>query len=209
MKPLSLIFISILFFTSCTHSQTNDNFQKKLIGSCEGCEAVFEYGDQELKNNITLPGFNDGELKIKISGTIYRPDGATPAEDVILYIYHTDKDGIYANKYHKKNWERRHGYLRGWIKTGADGRYTFNTIKPGIYPNRAAPAHIHATILEPAGKYYWIEDYYFSGDTLLTERELNPAAPRGGTNGVLELKKEGNLWVAEKNIILGKHVNGY
>ncbi|MEO1260480.1 MAG: intradiol ring-cleavage dioxygenase [Bacteroidota bacterium] len=209
MKIYSVLLFFIATGVSCTHSQTDEIQNVQLIGGpCEGCEAIFEYGDRLLKNTATLPGYDEAAQKLKISGTIYQPGGKLPAKDVVLYIYHTDQNGIYANKYNRKNWERRHGYRRGWIKTDDDGRYTFFTSKPGIYPNRAVAAHIHPTLLEPNGNYYYVEDYYFSDDSLLTEKELNPVAPRGGTPGVLSLKKDGEVYVAERDFILGKNVGG-
>ncbi len=181
--------------------------QGTLIGNCEGCEAVFEYGDRVLSNTDTLPGFHQHEPKIKISGTIYEHDGKTPAEGVILYVYHTNRDGEYAKRGNEKGWARSHGYIRTWLKTGEDGTYTFYTFKPGSYSGN--PAHIHPIILEPNGKYYWLGSYLFEGDPNLTSSQRNQQNPRGGHNGILELKKEGNLLVGKRDIILGKNMSGY
>lgn len=183
--------------------------QPKLIGSCEGCEAIFEYGQKELSAVDTLPGFHDPGMKIKISGTVYQNDGITPAPGVILYVYHTNQEGLYENKYNATNWERRHGYIRGWMKTGNDGRYIFYTLKPKAYPSRSEPAHIHLTLQEPDGKYYWLGSYYFAGDPLLSEEERSPDAPRGASPGILHLKNNGALWTGERDIVLGKNIPGY
>ncbi|NER11446.1 protocatechuate 3,4-dioxygenase beta subunit [Muriicola jejuensis] len=182
----------------------------RLVGGpCEGCEAVFEYGDRRLTPVDTLPDFHSGGQQIKVTGTIYRADGKTPAPDVVLYVYHTDGSGLYSKRGDEKGWGRRHGYNRGWIKTDQKGRYTFFTIKPGTYPDGTEPAHIHPTILEPDGKYYWLESYYFEGDPLLTEKETHPPSPRGGSNGILRLSMKGNLWVGERDFILGKNMPDY
>lgn len=181
--------------------------QGTLIGTCEGCEAVFEYGERELTATDTLPGFHENEPKIKISGTIYEPDGKTPAEGVILYVYHTNREGKYATRGDETGWARRHGYIRTWLKTGADGRYTFYTYKPGSYSRN--PAHIHPTILEPNGKYYWLGSYLFEDDPNLSRRQLDQQNPRGGSNGILKLQKEGDLLVGKRDIILGRNVEGY
>ncbi|MCB0680529.1 MAG: intradiol ring-cleavage dioxygenase, partial [Saprospiraceae bacterium] len=77
------------------------------------------------------------------------------------------------------------------------------------YPDRSTPAHIHPVILEPDGKYYWLGAYHFSDDPLLTEKERNPDSPRGGSSGLLTLQKEGDLWVGERDFVLGRHVPGY
>ena len=205
-----LIFSGLFCFASCVNSQDEREsaVHHRLIGTCEGCEAVFEYGGKKLAAIDTLPDFNEPGTKIKITGTVYKPDGKTPARDVILYIYHTNGKGIYPKRGGEKGWAKRHGYIRGWVKTGNDGKYTFYTLKPGIYPDWSSPAHIHPLILEPDEKYYWLDEYNFEGDTLIGEREINPPAPRG-SNGLLKLHKEGSLWVGYRDIILGKNVTGY
>lgn len=206
--PIIIFLFTVLIFSS-GNSQNRKEDARLVGGSCEGCEAVFEYGNKELSPVDTLPDFNDEGQQIKVTGTIYQSDGKTPAEGVILYIYHTDQNGIYATKGGETGWGKRHGYIRGWIKTGKDGRYAFYTLKPGIYPNRSAPAHIHPVILEPNGKYYWLGSYHFEGDPLLTKKEISPKSPRGGSSGLLSLRKEENLWVGERDIILGKNVPDY
>jgi protocatechuate 3,4-dioxygenase beta subunit len=209
MRNFTFIFFFIGLLLTCANSQDQNESDTRLIGNCEGCEAVFEYGDRQLSPIDTLPDFKNEGQKIKVTGTIYRPDGKTPAEGVILYIYHTDQNGIYATRGGETGWAKRHGYIRGWVKTGKDGKYAFYTLKPGIYPNRSAPAHMHPIILEPDGKYYWLGSYHFEGDQLLTERETSPKSPRGGSSGLLSLKRERELWVGERDIILGKNVPGY
>ncbi len=210
MKALrnSIVILTLtVSFISCARSQNHSS--KRLVGGpCEGCEAVFEYGNKNLHSIDTLPGFNESEAKLKISGVIYKQDGKTPAKDVILYVYHTNKNGIYPKKENLSGWARRHGYIRGWMKTDQNGRYTFYTTMPGVYPSRTDPAHIHATILEPDGKYYYISDFLFAGDNLFSDNDINSTSPKGGL-GVLKLIREGNLDVAERDIILGLNVPNY
>lgn len=210
MTRVITILILMVFFASCSSPQEKEQGKYKLVGGpCEGCEAVFEYENKELFAVDTLPDFNDEGPKLKVTGTIYQPDGITPAKGVILYIYHTDQNGIYPKKGNETGWGRRHGYLRGWIKTDSEGKYTFYTLRPGVYPSRNAPAHIHATILEPDGKYYWIVDFLFDDDLLISESDRFRESPRGGNNGILYLQQDGNLWISERDIILGKNVPGY
>jgi protocatechuate 3,4-dioxygenase beta subunit len=204
-----ILFLALLLSSPAGSQQPKGNDVRLVGGPCEGCEAVFEYGDKHLTAMDTLPDFNDEGQKIKITGTIYQADGKTPAEGVILYIYHTDQNGIYATRGGETGWGKRHGHIQGWIKTGKDGRYAFYTLKPGIYSSRSASAHIHPIILEPDGKYYWLGSYHFEGDPLLTGKEVSPKSPRGGSSGLLSLRKEGNLWVGERDIVLGKNVPDY
>jgi len=209
LKLLLLLVLIALVSLSSIAQTWNQNNTTLVGGPCEGCEAIFEYGNRELANVDTLPDFNESRIKLKVTGTIYQSDGQTPAAGVILYVYQTDAHGIYATKGDETGWAKRHGYIRGWIKTGSDGKYTFYTLKPGPYPGRTAPAHIHPTILEPDGKYYWLGSYHFAGDKFLTEKEISPKSPRGGSIGLLDLYKEGNVWVGKRDFILGKNIANY
>lgn len=202
----AILFI-LLLFQAC---QAQPGESARLVGGpCEGCEAIFEYGNKTLSPVDTLVDFNEAGPKLKIIGTIYLPDGKTPAKNVILYIYHTNQNGIYPTHGDETGWARRHGYIRGWVKTDTDGTYTFYTLKPGAYPSRAEPAHIHIIILEPDGKYYWIGSYFLEDDPLLTDKQRSISSPRGGNAGVLKLREENNLLVGERNIVLGLNVPGY
>jgi len=203
------ILILILLFNAISIYSQNIFIPRLVGGPCEGCEAVFEFSDKVLFPSDTLPDFLDDGPKLKLTGIIYLKDGTTPAKDVILYIYHTNQDGVYPKNGDETGWANRHGYLRGWIKTGSDGRYTFYTLKPGTYPNRSAPAHIHPVILEPNGKYYWIEEFLFEGDPLLTSNDSEKRSPRGGDNFILTLNEENNLFVGERNIVLGMNIPDY
>jgi protocatechuate 3,4-dioxygenase, beta subunit len=200
---ITILSLSIVGY-SCAQTE---NYQ--LVGRCEGCEAIFEFGKKHLNAVDTLPGFLEAETKLKITGVIYKPDGITPAEGVILYVYQTNAEGVYPTHGDEKNWSRRHGYIRGWTKTDHAGRYTLYTLKPGTYPSRTDAAHIHPVILEPNGKYYWVDEYLFDDDPLLTSGQLSAEAPAGGTSGVMKLRREGKLWVGERDLILGKNVKGY
>lgn len=204
---MRFVVLCLTVVLTAVEAQIPQNAQ--LVGGrCEGCEAVFEYGSRTLSPVDTLPDFASAEPKVKITGTIYRPDGKTPADGVILYVYHTDRSGVYATKGDETGWARRHGYIRGWVKTGRDGRYTFYTFRPASYPNTTVSQHIHPTILESDGRYYWINEFLFDDDPHLSPRERDQRNARG-SEGVISLRKEGKLLVGERNIVLGRNVPGY
>ncbi len=205
----SAFVLVALFFnlTSCI-SQENSNFEPKLVGGpCEGCEAVLDYGDRELSSIDTLPEFEKTGPKLKVTGTIYEKDGKTPAEGIILFVHQTNRNGVYPKRGDEKGWESEYGYIHQWIRTDADGKYTFYTFKPERYGG--LPAHIHPIILEPNGKYYWLGSFLFADDPQLTYEHKNPKSPRGGSNGILSLKKENEIWVGKRDFVLGKNVPGY
>lgn len=204
--PRFLFVLACFFVTSVVFAQ---EAPRTSVGRCEGCEEVFNYGDTKLSSVATLPDYATTEPKLKLTGVVYQPDGKTPAEGVILYIYHTDRTGVYPARGQNSNGAQMHGSIRGWAKTGKDGRYTFLTFRPAGYPGGRAPEHVHVILAEPSGKYYWVNDFFFDDDRNLTDRERNPRELRGGGSGVVVLRKEGVLLVAERDIILGKGVSEY
>jgi protocatechuate 3,4-dioxygenase beta subunit len=200
--------------SACTQNPKNESATlslKPVGGRCEDCEAVLEYKNlNKVLNWIdTLPDFNERGPKLEVSGTIYKHDGKTPAKDVILYVYHTDQIGEYSVRGDEKDWGKRHGYIRGWIKTSADGKYKFYTLRPGAYPMGGNPAHIHPIIREGDGHVYWIDEYLFDDDPILSDSERKDQPGRGGF-GILKTKRGKNgILVAERNIILGLNIPGY
>ena len=104
---------------------------------------------------------------------------------------------------------KKHGHLRGWMKTNAQGQYEFKTIRPASYPGSRIPQHIHPIIKEPGLSVYWIDDFLFSDDPFLNNQEKSNLQNRGGS-GILSLKKDTNgVWVGERNITLGLNVPNY
>lgn len=206
----SLYFLFIISITIASFSCAQEG-SAEVGGTCEICDAVFEspVPFDQLNPVDTLPDFNDEGPRLKVEGTIYKKDGRTPAKDVVMYIYHTDQTGIYPKKGDEKGYARQHGYLRGWVKTKEDGKYSFYTLRPASYPNSNNPAHIHSVIKEPDKNPYWIDDFLFEDDPYLVPNQRSYLQKRGG-NGILKLTKiDENYFSAKRNIILGENIPDY
>jgi protocatechuate 3,4-dioxygenase beta subunit len=162
----------------------------------------------KLNSTDTLADFLEDGPKMLITGTVYQADGKTPAAGVVVYAYHTNQEGIYPKAADAKDWGLRHGYLRGWVKTGKDGSYRFYTLRPASYPNRQDPAHIHMTVKEPDMAEYWIDEIVFEDDPKVNATYRSKATNAGG-NGIIRVVQEGGLQVARRDIILGKNIEGY
>ncbi|MCB0445272.1 MAG: hypothetical protein KDC68_06410, partial [Gelidibacter sp.] len=89
---------------------------------------IYDYSERLLNNTDSIPDFETKPDKLKISGTIYQADGVTPAKNVVLYIYQPDEHGNYNMKTLN---QKRYVKDRAWIKTDANGNYTFYTFVPG------------------------------------------------------------------------------
>lgn len=137
---------------------------------------------------------------ICISGTVFQPDGKTPAPNVLIYFYHTDSTGYYGRRV---SGEPLHGHFRGWLLTGDNGKYSFISIKPAPYPNRSDAAHIHMTLTGTNFREDSIDAILFEGDKFITQRERSAAGRKGGFNPILTLTKgEGGLLYGTRDIQL-------
>jgi protocatechuate 3,4-dioxygenase, beta subunit len=133
-----------------------------------------------------------------MSGTIYEADGRTPASGVILYVYHTDATGYYNQPRNALP-----ARLRGWMRTGADGRYEFRTIRPASYPDHNVPAHIHTTVARRDYPEYWIDSYWFDGDPFITPALMSTLSGRGGFNSIIGLLHgKDDIWYGRRDIRL-------
>lgn len=166
---------------------------------------------ESLSSTDTSPAFHEKGQKILLTGTVYEMDTKTPASNVILYYYQTNTNGVYATKENeernmpKNKLGQTHGYIRGWLKTDAEGKYSIYTIKPGSYPSRDEPAHVHVTIKEKKKEPYYIDDFVFDNDPLLTTERRRNLGNRGGS-GVIRFVQKDDIWVGERNIILGLNI---
>ncbi|HEY6617400.1 MAG TPA: hypothetical protein VIZ32_22890 [Vicinamibacterales bacterium] len=108
---------------------------------------------------------------LNVSGTVVGPDGA-PIANASLYIYQTDHEGYYGVKPASDNRDPR---LKLFLRSDARGAWSFDTIRPGSYPNSRVPSHIHFEV-SAAGRAPKIFEIVFEGDPFITEQmRSNPA----------------------------------
>lgn len=204
MKKMVLVLLALGLF-NCSGAQSKND--RLVGGGCEACDEMYEDMPKNLHWQTTIAAADEPGERMIVSGTIFKRDGRTPAANVILYVYHTDNRGLYSRSSNQTK-ALRHGHLRGWMKTDAQGRYEFNTIRPASYPNRKAPQHIHPLIKEEGLTRYWIDEYLFEDDPLLTDEEKTKQPQHGGS-GIIRLTKENGVWIGKRDIVLGMNIPGY
>ena len=172
---------------------------------CEGCEATTERAPAGLTPSVTLaPPGTPGE-RLRLTGRVLAADGVTPAADVVIYAHQTNAQGLYADGSSESVWSRRHGRLRGWVRTGPDGRYAFDTIKPAPYPDMTMPAHIHLFVQEPGRRPYYIDDVVFDGEHGVDAAYRAHQELRGGSGIVRLTGNAAQGWSAVRDIRLERH----
>lgn len=212
LTVFKLLFVCMAF-VACK-GQTSEKVQTNgngiVGGGCDGCELMYVGMPEEIAPADTSPGWNEKGQKLIVTGTVFQLDGKTPAKDVVIYYWQTDSEGYYSPKPGMDERAKRHGHIRGWVKTGEDGKYTINTIRPAPYPNDVLPAHIHLAIKEPdVENEYYTDDINFDDDKLLIPHfKKYPKENRGGS-GVVRVLLKDNLQIAEHDIILGLNIPNY
>ena len=161
---------------------------------------IYDYTELQLNNTDTIPGFDSKLNKLKITGTIYQSDGVTPASDVILYIDQADENGDFDLRYTN---EKRYVHNRGWIKTDADGTYTFYTYVPGNDRRFNQMQQLFPIVKEPSKDAYEIASFLFDEDPFLSKTCRRRMAKKGDPTRILKLKTVDGLSVVQKDIVLG------
>ncbi len=163
---------------------------------------INDYSERPLNNTDTIPDFDSKVNKLMITGTIYENDGKTPAKDVILYICQPDEDGNYELK--KDSKRKRYVYHRAWIKTDADGRYTFYTFMPGANRYVKELKQIQRIIKVPGQPEKELNSFFFNDDPLIPDLTL--ACRAQVVQSILKLEKKDGMYVANRDIRLEKGV---
>jgi protocatechuate 3,4-dioxygenase beta subunit len=169
---------------------------------------MYETMPDFIASETTVAGEDEPGERLRISGRMLDAEGR-PAEGVILYLYHTNSEGVYAPAEGQTGCARRHGRLRGWVKSDAQGNYAFNTILPGSYPNTRQEKHIHPVIKEPGKNEYYIDAFVFDNDPFLTEAMRRNFENRGGSGIISISKNASGAWEGTRDIVLGENVPGY
>ena len=129
-------------------------------------------------------------------GRWHKPD----MQIVSLYVDQTDQDGIYSKPVNDSRTPR----LRGYMRTGADGRYEYATIKPGSYPNTRNPAHIHYVVNASEFKER-IFEIVFASDPLVDEGIRERAGQEDSAFSIRPLSRDAQgVWRCTQDIQLKK-----
>lgn len=193
MKTLLLfVYLSVVLSVSqIANAQEKIAFSESPFNN----EAIAEL----LGNTDTIPGYETTSNKLKISGIVYDSDGVTPASNVIISIEQADERGDFDVR--ETNGER---YLhnRGFIKTDADGGYTFYTYIPGNDRRFNMLQQLIAKVKEPNDPPYEIASFLFDEDPLLTKLCRKRITKKGDPSRILKPTLVDGVYVVQKDIVL-------
>ncbi|NRB82262.1 MAG: hypothetical protein HRU49_00565 [Winogradskyella sp.] len=163
---------------------------------------IYDRAEDQLSNTDTIPDFRSMVNKLKLTGTVYQSDGVTPAKDVIIFIEQPDENGDFDLR---KSGDERYVFHRSWVKTGADGKYTFYTFVPGNDRRYNQMSQIFPIIKETSKEEVQLASLLFDSDPLLTKRCRKRLVKKGGEGRILNTTAKDGLLIAEKDIVLSNH----
>lgn len=180
---------------------------------CIECLGAYEGFPGRIRSRARMVPRDEPGERLIVTGLTLGPDGR-PRSGVVVYAFQTNQAGVYPDpEPARSTFSQSHGRLRAWARTDRDGRFTFDTIRPGAYPDGREPEHIHMVVIEPGCATYFIEDIHFSDDPLLGKV---PEQYRGmlfsgiGGSGLrTPYRDKSGAFAVSRDIELGKNVENY
>ena len=185
-RALMLVLMLTMNFAACTS------------------QAVADRANEPAQWKVKIVSDQEAGEPLIVTGTIYSPDGKQPMPGINLYVYQTDSTGRYTTS----GGDNRATRIHGVVRTNAEGRYEFRTIKPGSYPNSRNPAHIHAYVSGPGYPEYWIDEYLFADDPFVPDDDKRKAGALGNFSPILTVTRASDgILRAVRNIKIERCTN--
>jgi len=151
-------------------------------------------------SGAVAPADEPGE-RLEVSGAVYAADGRTPVAGASLYVYQTDARGHYRPDDAMGN---RNPRLKLLLRSDANGRYAFRTIRPGSYPGTRVPQHIHYEVAAD-GHESRIFEIVFDQDPLVTDAIRRRAAEPGSIYSVRRIERgRDGVGILSQDVVLGR-----
>jgi protocatechuate 3,4-dioxygenase, beta subunit len=170
----------------------------------EGADQLLARVPKQLVWRSRIPNPSERGEPMLLQGRTLSWQTGEPVAGVIVHAYHTNSVGVYEWSGGKQD-AGRQIIMQGWAKTGADGRYAFDTVKPGIYPSRDSPTHVHMNVIEPGRRPYWIDEVVFEGEYGVTSAYRAAQGERGGSGTVRLTREASGTLQATRDIRLERH----
>ncbi len=179
--------------------------QTPVLAPCEGCAEILDTLPLIWSSTSRIAAHDEPGEKLVIEGQVRSKDGTARA-GVLLFANQTNAGGVYPSGGPSGGPSSGpSGGLSAWARTDLEGRYRFDTVRPGSYPGQSIPQHVHFYVVEPGCALYFIDDVEFLDDPKLLAAHKARTKSRGG-NGRVMPKRYGSGWHVRRDITLGQGV---
>jgi protocatechuate 3,4-dioxygenase beta subunit len=149
----------------------------------------------DAPSSIVVAGKDEPGERFIVTGQVM--DGTRPLAGVSLYVFQADADGLYTRDGSNSDQNAR---LHGALRSDANGRYRFETIKPKGYGG--APAHVHYVATAPGYKPR-LFDLWLADDPIIEQRR-KAGMPDPGPPGMVVVRPvtrdAGGVWHATRDL---------
>jgi protocatechuate 3,4-dioxygenase beta subunit len=175
----SALFVTLLITSTAAIAQDRE-FLRAL-------ERAQQQRPDTLAMRARIAPASEPGTPLVIHGRVFDTAGRAPVPGAIVFAYQTDRGGLYdAPGSTPHSWR-----LRGWARTDAEGRFVFETIRPGAYPGAKIPAHVHFNLFMPNGERYHAGELQFADDELVPPSELAASQRQGEFGHVRPVRTAG------------------
>lgn len=170
-----------------------------LVSALRGAPAPREAGSgpcATAQSQAVLAPPSEPGARLRVNGRLFVPDGQRPAAGAIVYAYQTDTDGYYNRDRGSRP------RLQAWMRTDREGRFAYDTIRPGSYPGSTIAAHVHHQAWGGGVPTQYLSDLNFADDPLVSAAD-RAASERAGTFAwILEPRLEQGQLVVDLSLRL-------
>jgi len=100
---------------------------------------------QNQSGTVTIVAKDEPGKKLIVKGRVQLPDGE-PVAGAQIWVFQTDVEGYYKKSESGGDLGWREARISKVFTAGPNGEFQIHTIRPGGYPGRALPEHIHFRI---------------------------------------------------------------
>lgn len=178
----TLLLASIALAASAAWAQVDPEWLKSWNQALENRPA-------EITSTGRIAAEQEPGTPMVVHGQVVTPDGF-PASNVVVHGYHRDNAGFESGP---KDDALGTWRLQGWVKTDAEGRFVFKTIRPAPDNLGREAGHIHFTVESAAHGRQWVRSVFFSDDPMVTAQQRRQSKRAGDYGRVREVRTENNV----------------
>ncbi len=120
---------------------------------------------------------------------------AMPLAGLMVYAYQTNAQGHYPAGGGETGCYRFHGALHAFTRTDTAGVVALETIRPGPYPGRTDPQHVHVVVQFADSRGFYVNALVFSDDSRVTSGYRATERDAGGSGVSTPQRDSTGTWL--------------